>query len=162
MPRGIVLGKVRRMDGRRRETGWLILQSAFFVAMLGSPLVERRAPAALTRLGGLGLLLAGVGVAMSGYRALGRSHSPWTEPTGEGLVTTGIYGQVRHPIYAGWCLGGLGFEILFGSWLGVGVVGGVAVFYDLKAREEEKLLDERYPDGASYRAAVDRFVPGVY
>jgi protein-S-isoprenylcysteine O-methyltransferase Ste14 len=150
------------MARRRRETGWFVLQSALFVAMLASPLAERRAPAALTRLVGLGLLWAGVGVARCGYRELGRSHSPWTEPTGEGLVTTGIYGQVRHPIYAGWCLGGLGFEILFGSRLGLGVVGGVALFYDLKAREEEKLLDQQYPDGARYRAAVDRFIPGVY
>ena len=150
------------MAGCRREAGWFVLQSAFFVALLASPLAQRRSAAAVNRLLGLGLLLTGVGVAAAGYRELGSSHSPWTEPTGERLVTTGIYGRTRHPIYAGWCLGALGFEILLGSRLGVAVVGGLAVFYDLKAREEEKLLDRRYPDGASYRAEVARFVPGVY
>ncbi|HSS11117.1 MAG TPA: methyltransferase [Acidimicrobiales bacterium] len=139
-----------------------MLQSVFFLALLGSPLIDRHRPPAAARLLGLGLFTGGVGVAVAGYRELGKSHSPWTTPTAAGLVTSGIYSRIRHPIYAGWCLGSLGLEVLAGSRLGVGVVGGLMVFYDLKAREEDRLLVERYSGGAGYRSAVNRFIPGVY
>jgi protein-S-isoprenylcysteine O-methyltransferase Ste14 len=78
------------------------------------------------------------------------------------LVTTGIYGHVRHPIYAGWCLRSLGFEAVTGSLPGVSVAAALFVFYDLKAREEDRRVADRYPGAVRYRAEVKRFVPGVY
>jgi hypothetical protein len=61
----------------------------------------------------------------------------------------------------GWCLGCLGFEVSTGSRLGLGLVGTVTVFYDLRSREEDRLLAARYPGASHDRAAVKRFVPGV-
>jgi protein-S-isoprenylcysteine O-methyltransferase Ste14 len=69
---------------------------------------------------------------------------------------------MRHPIYAGWCLGSLGFEVFSGSRLGASLAAALIVFYDLKAREEDQHLAERYPGAASYRAHVKRLVPRVY
>ena len=148
----------------RRGGPWFVVQLLFFVALLGAPMVRRRRPALVVRVLGLGLLGAGAAVAVAGYRDLGESHSPRTTPNEErcGLVMTGIYGHVRHPIYAGWCLGSLGFEAVTGSRLGVSVAVALIVFYDLKAREEDRHLADRYPGAASYRADVKRFVPGVY
>ena len=95
----------------RRGGPWFVVQFLSFVALLGAPMVRRRRPALVVRVLGLGLLGAGAAVAVAGYRDLGESHSPRTTPNEErcGLVMTGIYGHVRHPIYAGWCLGSLGF-----------------------------------------------------
>ena len=148
----------------RRGGPWFVVQLLFFVALLGAPMVRRRRPALVVRVLGLGLLGAGAAVAVAGYRDLGESHSPWTTPNDERcqLVTTGIYGHVRHPIYAGWCLGSLGFEAVTGSCLGVSAAAALVVFYDLKARDEDRHLADRYPGAASYRADVKRFVPGVY
>jgi protein-S-isoprenylcysteine O-methyltransferase Ste14 len=81
---------------------------------------------------------------------------------GAGQVTAGVYGRIRHPIHAGWILGSLGLEVLSGSRLEVGVVGALMVFDDRIAREEDRLLADRYPGAADYRAAVERFIPGVY
>jgi protein-S-isoprenylcysteine O-methyltransferase Ste14 len=50
------------------------------------------------------------------------------------------------------------------SWWarGVGVAGGLMVFYDFKARAEDRLLDKSYSGADDYRVAVARFIPGVY
>ena len=152
------------MARSQRGGVWFALQSAFLLALLGSPFIDRRRPPPAARILGLSLVASGAGVAVAGYRELGVSHSPWTTPAGDDgrLVTTGIYGRLRHPIYAGWCLGSLGLEVLAGSRLGGGVVGALMVFYDLKSREEDKLLAARYPCAGDYRAAVKRFIPGIY
>jgi protein-S-isoprenylcysteine O-methyltransferase Ste14 len=153
---------VGSMPAGRHDGLWFGLQSAFFLGLLVSPVVERRRTAALVRSLGAGLAGAGAIVAVAGYRELGEMHSPWTAPRGTGLVKSGIYSRIRHPIYAGWCLGGLGLEILAGSRLGVGAVAALAVFYDVKSREEDKLLVRRYPDADGYIVSVKRFVPRVY
>lgn len=147
----------------RRGRVWFALQFAFFLALLAAPFLQRREAPRLLRVLGLGVLASGCGVGAAGYRALGGSHSPWTTPIAGGrLVTTGIYGWMRHPIYAGWCLGALGGTLLTGSWLGTGVSAALMVFYDLKAREEERLLAERYPEYRAYTRQTSRFVPGAY
>lgn len=154
---------VRPQRGRRRGQGWFAVQVGLFLALLAAPFLQRGTMAPLLRLLGLVPLVGGTVVAVAGYRALGRRHSPWTTPIeGAGLVTTGIYGRVRHPVYAGWCLGALGAELLAGSMLGVGVALAVMVFYDLRSREEERLLVDRYPHYVAYKRHAKRFIPGVY
>jgi protein-S-isoprenylcysteine O-methyltransferase Ste14 len=145
-----------------KERVWFGLQAAFFVALLGAPLVERRPVSRWTRVVGVGLLGAGAGVAVAGYRALGASHSAWIEPEGERVVRSGIYHTVRHPIYGGWILGALGFEIAVGSPLGAAVALALAGFYDRKTRAEDRRLRVRFADAAEYQSSVKRFVPGVY
>lgn len=109
--------------------------------------------------GGFGL----VGLLLS-YRALGRSHSPWTRPIeGARLVTTGPYALVRHPVYTSYVAIGLGLELATGSVLGVGFVVAAFIYYDLRTREEDKWLAATYADFDHYRHQVrGRLIPGVY
>ena len=147
----------------RRGHGWFVLQFAFFLALLAAPFLQRSAAPRLLHVLGLGVLGSGLGIAAAVYRALGSSHSPWTTPTPDGhLVTSGIYRWLRHPIYAGWCLGALGGALLTGSWLGTYVTAALMVFYDLKARAEERYLVQQYAEYAMYARHVSRFVPGIY
>jgi protein-S-isoprenylcysteine O-methyltransferase Ste14 len=148
----------------RRGGAWFVVQLLLFIAVLGAPMVRRKRPTLAVRLLGLGLLDSGATVAVAGYRELGESHSPWTTPTAEhgALVTTGMYARLRHPIYAGWCLGSLGFEVATGSRLGISAASALIVFYDLKSREEDRHLADRYPGAGRYGSDVKRFVPGVY
>jgi protein-S-isoprenylcysteine O-methyltransferase Ste14 len=69
---------------------------------------------------------------------------------------------MRHPIYTGWLLGALGWALLTGSRLGVGVALAGGIFYDLKAREEEKWLAATYADYTAYQRQVKRFIPWTY
>jgi protein-S-isoprenylcysteine O-methyltransferase Ste14 len=79
------------------------------------------------------------------------------------LCTTGPYAWVRHPIYAAIDLVGLGSLV----WAPNPVVAaGVVCFVlggDLRARDEERALTERFGDGyRDYAARVRRILPGVY
>jgi protein-S-isoprenylcysteine O-methyltransferase Ste14 len=79
------------------------------------------------------------------------------------LVTTGIYGVIRHPSYLGLVVTGLGWGLAFRS--GVGVLLALALFPPLIARieAEEALLRAHF--GAryeAYRARTARLIPGIY
>jgi len=142
---------------------WFAAQLVFFMSMLAAPLLQRSNVPLFVRLLGLLLAAGGLAISIAGYRALGQSHSPGTTPiSGAALVASGIYGHVRHPIYAGWSLGSFGFAFLTGSVVGVGVAVALVVFYDLRTREEEKFLLRHYPDYDAYKQRVRRFMPGLY
>jgi protein-S-isoprenylcysteine O-methyltransferase Ste14 len=146
-----------------RDVAWFGVQLALFLAMVAAPLIDRRPVPRLVRLAGVALQLLGVGVALAGYRALGSSHSPWSTPAAEArLVNHGIYGQLRHPIYLGWVVSGLGVALLAGSRMGVAVAIAGGIFYDARARDEERQLTQTYAGYADYVSSSSRFLPGVY
>ncbi|MBF6987719.1 isoprenylcysteine carboxylmethyltransferase family protein [Cupriavidus sp. IK-TO18] len=82
---------------------------------------------------------------------------------GHTLVTTGIYGVIRHPSYLGFVISSLGWVLGFRS--GVGVVLTLAMVPVLVARiraEEALLLDQFGDEYAAYCGRTWRMVPGVY
>ena len=148
---------------QRRGQLWFIAQFVLFCAILVAPLVDRFDCPLWLRVLGLMTLAGGIFVTVLGYRTLGSSHSPWTNPIEGGhLVTTSIYRFVRHPIYTGWIVVALGWALFFSTLFGVGVAIAGFIFYDLKAREEEKWLIEKYSDYAAYQRQVRRFIPRLY
>jgi protein-S-isoprenylcysteine O-methyltransferase Ste14 len=72
------------------------------------------------------------------------------------LVTTGIYGHVRHPQYLGFMLLTLGMNILWIAISSLLLWPVLAVLYYRLAREEDKELEERF--GEEYRT-YERDVP---
>lgn len=105
-----------------------------------------------------GLVLAGLGLL-----GLRENLTPVPRPVERGrLVDGGVYGLVRHPIYAGIILASVGFGLLTASPAALGVAGLLAVFFDLKARREEAWLLEAYPDYDAYRRRVRKLLPFVY
>lgn len=109
------------------------------------------------------LAIVGGGVlAVLGVRGLGSSLTASPVPlSGSGLVTSGIYSRVRHPIYSGLLLGALGLVVLGASvWQIVGWIALLALLM-LKSRWEERMLGAVHPGYAGYAATAGRFVPGV-
>jgi protein-S-isoprenylcysteine O-methyltransferase Ste14 len=110
------------------------------------------------------LALVGVGIVVWSRRELGAawSFAPMANET-TGLVTTGPYGVVRHPIYLGLTLVTLGQAIGCANWVAVLIVA-FAVIPTLvwRARAEERLLrrtfGERY---AAYRKHTRMIIPHV-
>ena len=142
---------------------WFAVQGVLFAAMLAAPFVQHAGVPLVVRAAGVLIATGGVVLEIAGYVALGSSHSPRPTPaTGAQLVRSGIYSRMRHPIYAGWCLFAIGFALTFGSLLGLAVAAAVLIYYDLRARTEERFLRERYPEYATYMRSVRRFVPGIY
>jgi protein-S-isoprenylcysteine O-methyltransferase Ste14 len=82
---------------------------------------------------------------------------------GHTLVTSGIYGVIRHPSYLGLLINSLGWALAFRS--GVGLLLTALIIPPLLARihAEEKLLHTQF--GAEYKAycaRTARLIPGIY
>jgi protein-S-isoprenylcysteine O-methyltransferase Ste14 len=92
----------------------------------------------------------------------GRSFHASADPTPGGLVTTGPYRYIRHPIYTAACLFGWGGIVVHWSWLSVAL--GVALFGGGLVRMlcEERLLRESYPEYSEYARVTKRMLPYVF
>ena len=77
------------------------------------------------------------------------------------LVTSGLYGLVRNPLYVGSFLMMAGFCTLIGHWpTGVLVAGSMAFLYWLAVRDEEQIMARFFPDEwPAYADRVPRFLP---
>ncbi len=114
----------------------------------------------------LGVLLytAGGVVRLAPVFVLGRRFSGLVAiQPGHRLVTTGLYGIIRHPSYLGLFVLTLGWGLAFRS--GVGVIIAVLMLIVVLARikAEERLLRETFgPEYDAYRARTWRLLPYVY
>ena len=82
---------------------------------------------------------------------------------GHTLVTSGLYGVIRHPSYLGLIINSLGWALAFRS--GVGVLLAVLTIPPLLARmqAEERLLRSQFgAEYDAYRARTSRLIPGIY
>jgi protein-S-isoprenylcysteine O-methyltransferase Ste14 len=91
-----------------------------------------------------------------------RSFHAAANPTSGGLVTTGPYRWLRHPIYA---------SILYFSWATVvdhrtreAVLAALLITLGAAARMylEERMLVDMYPDYRDYAARTARVVPFLF
>jgi protein-S-isoprenylcysteine O-methyltransferase Ste14 len=155
------------MDLRRATRDpWVLGQLVLLaVIALGAPRIPRRLPFAAPGpafMQGLGavMLFCGTVLALWSARTLGRSLTPGTEPlAGARLVTTGPYRYVRHPIYLGLVLLCTGYTLLWANLSVALAVGAVVwLYFEGKARAEERWLVERYPDYKEYMRRVRRRV----
>jgi protein-S-isoprenylcysteine O-methyltransferase Ste14 len=108
--------------------------------------------------GTVALLLVG-----KGLLDLGRSLTPLPYPREDGeLVTTGVYGRVRHPLYTGIIFAALGWVLFTLSW--PHFLGFLAITWllDRKATLEEKWLEQKYSDYAAYRCRVKKLFPWIW
>jgi protein-S-isoprenylcysteine O-methyltransferase Ste14 len=150
------------MLGKRGE-GWFAIQLAIFAIILLVPDLDGvEFPLWVRGLGGLLMAAAGLG-GMAGILSLGSNLTPFPRPVPQGhLITHGVYGIVRHPIYSAIILAALGFGLLTGHWIRIGLAGVLLLFFDLKTRREERWLAQAYPEYAEYRQRVKKLIPGIY
>jgi protein-S-isoprenylcysteine O-methyltransferase Ste14 len=112
-----------------------------------------------------GWISAALGLLLLSWSALklGRSLTPFPRPAENGeLITIGAYRIVRHPIYLGVLLGCLGYALATNSSIRLGFTLVIFVFFDMKARREERWLVERYSDYGQYQKHVKRLIPWLY
>jgi protein-S-isoprenylcysteine O-methyltransferase Ste14 len=83
---------------------------------------------------------------------------------GTGLVTTGPYRLVRHPIYLGLALLAMGEALAFGCWPALVIVlSGIIPTFAWRARAEEKLLSRTFGDCYTvYRQRTRMIIPYLF
>ena len=154
-----------RFRADRDSTGMMVLRILSVGATFGlGALVLVRdpapGPASLLTLFGAALSLALLWSALSAVapRTLDVAF------TGDGpdrLVTDGVYGRIRNPLYTS-------YLIYWAAWIGVAAghpaaIAGFALFlaiYWLAVRQEEAFLKQRFGDlYLAYRARTGRFLP---
>jgi protein-S-isoprenylcysteine O-methyltransferase Ste14 len=107
--------------------------------------------------------LIGLVLFLGGLWNLGRQLTPWPRPrTGGKLVTSGVYGWVRHPLYGGGLMGLAGWAITCSHLPRLGVTLALWGVFELKIRREERWLNEVYPEYSAYRKRVRKLIPFVY
>jgi protein-S-isoprenylcysteine O-methyltransferase Ste14 len=143
---------------------WFAVQGVLAAALLIAPVFSHLPLAPVWRALGVVLGLGGVALIVASYRVLGESHSPWTEPAeGAALRTRGPYAVVRHPVYAGYVILGLGYGLALASPAAIVFAILCFIYYDLRTRAEDRALAQRYADFAGYRARVrSRLIPALY
>jgi protein-S-isoprenylcysteine O-methyltransferase Ste14 len=152
-----------------RGEGWVALQflAIGLIALAGR--VDASDIAALAGpipiVAGTFLIVVGVAIAIRGYLDLNGARAftafPYPRPDGS-LVETGAYRLVRHPLYAGLILGGVGYSIVRASPLGLAATAALFVVLDLKRRREETWLVERFPGYGAYRRRSRALIPYLY
>jgi protein-S-isoprenylcysteine O-methyltransferase Ste14 len=79
------------------------------------------------------------------------------------LVTTGLYGVVRHPSYLGLLVSSLGWALAFRSEVGVLLTALLLPPLVARIHAEERLLRSQF--GGEYEVycnRTSRLIPGVY
>ena len=88
-----------------------------------------------------------------------RSFHAAANPTAGGLVTTGPYRWLRHPIYAAILYFVWSTAIDHHTWPAIAAAGAITIGAVVRMIAEETLLTQQYPDYAGYRARTSRVVP---
>ena len=82
---------------------------------------------------------------------------------GHTLVTTGVYGRIRHPSYLGLLVLLLGWALAFRAGVGVLLAGLMIPPLLARIRSEERLLSEQFGEEyEAYRSRTSRLIPGLY
>jgi protein-S-isoprenylcysteine O-methyltransferase Ste14 len=82
---------------------------------------------------------------------------------GHTLVTSGVYGVIRHPSYLGLLVNSLGWALAFRSGVGVLLTALTIVPLIARIRAEERLLRTQFGNEYdAYRSRTSRLLPGIY
>lgn len=99
-------------------------------------------------------------IAVYALACLGRSIS--IIPQARRLVRTGPYRFIRHPLYAGELIGVFGVVLAGMSIAALPVYLLLVLMQAYRAKQEERLLGEVFPEYREYSQVTARFVPGIY
>lgn len=147
---------------------WVVVQAVLLLALVMAPGAAdtsswptswRTTHLAVT------LLLTGGGatILLAAAVRLGANLTPFPRPLPTGrLVTSGVYRLIRHPIYSG--IGVLALALAWSRFALPALLLSVVLllFFDRKARREERWLAEQFPEYPAYLQRSWRFVPWLY
>lgn len=82
---------------------------------------------------------------------------------GQKVIDTGLYGVIRHPMYAATILLFLAMPLVLGSWISFGIMLLYPAVLVFRIRGEEKVLEEGLEGYAAYEQRVRyRLIPFLW
>ena len=82
---------------------------------------------------------------------------------GQKVISTGLYGVVRHPMYSATLLMFLSMPLILGSWWGLIIQLVYPALIIVRLQAEERLLVQELDGYAEYRQKVKyRLIPGIW
>jgi protein-S-isoprenylcysteine O-methyltransferase Ste14 len=141
---------------------WSSLAAMFVVSGLDHRFGWTSVPTAICLVGDV---LVAVGVSVMMLVVIQNSHAAATVrvETGQTLVSTGLYGLVRHPMYTGNAIMMVGIPLALGSYWALGFVIPGLIVLSLRIRDEEKLLQAELDGYREYTQKVRyRLVPCMW
>ena len=111
----------------------------------------------------IALFVLGLGLAIWARVHIGRNWgTPMSQKDDPELVTSGPYRFVRHPIYSGILLAGVGTAVALG-WFWLIAVALAGIYFVYSATVEERYLTEQFPDAyPAYRRSSKMLVPFIF
>jgi protein-S-isoprenylcysteine O-methyltransferase Ste14 len=114
---------------------------------------------------GIGLILfvLGLGFAIWARVHIGRNWgTPMTQKDEPELVTSGPYHLVRHPIYSGILVAGVGTAVAL-SWRWLIAVALAGIYFLYSASVEERFMTEQFPGTyPAYKRSTKMLVPFIF
>jgi protein-S-isoprenylcysteine O-methyltransferase Ste14 len=145
------------------DVGQLILLGLFLVIWVGDSFFLKKSTflsvsiPLYVRLTILGFsLIAAFFLIKSGHVVINHKQHP------SGLILSGAFRYVRHPLYLGSILSYLGMAVATASLFSLALLIIICLFYNYIASYEEKLLEERFGEAyRSYKKKTGKWVPKI-
>lgn len=98
-----------------------------------------------------------------GAKNLGEGLTPFPYPAKRApLVIVGIYRFIRHPLYLGVILGGIGISIFRMNIVSIGLSYCLGLFLNAKANREEEWLRQKFSEYEDYRKKTKKIIPFIF
>ena len=141
---------------------FIAFPATFVVSALDYRFGWSHVPASVSVIGDV-LVAVGLGVAMLVVIQNGYAAANITVESGQRLVSSGLYGLVRHPMYTGNVVLMLGIPLALGSYWGLFLLLPGVLVLVLRIRDEESLLEQELPGYPDYEQKVHyRLLPYVW
>ena len=99
------------------------------------------------------------------HQELGRSWSVTLElRDNHALITHGLYGYMRHPMYTAFWLWAVAQALLLPNWIaGLSGLVGFGILFFARVDHEERMMLDAFGDAyRAYAARTKRIIPGIY
>ncbi|UCE59630.1 MAG: isoprenylcysteine carboxylmethyltransferase family protein [Phycisphaerales bacterium] len=151
----IITARFPKSVKRSPYTATITIAASFYFIVISLSDGIRLAPVVLTAI----IQMSGILLQILAKLYLGRSFA--LMPANRGVVTTGPYRLVRHPIYLGYFISHVGFLLSMWSLYNLGVYTLLYTLQFLRIREEEKLLSEDEEYRQYTKKVRYRFIPVI-
>jgi protein-S-isoprenylcysteine O-methyltransferase Ste14 len=142
--------------------GYLLWAAMLFVSALDHRFGWSAVPAPISLAGDV---LVAIGITVAVLALVQNNHAAVTVrvEAGQSVISTGLYGIVRHPMYTSNAFLAVGTPLALGSYWGlVFVIPAMSVFV-VRIRDEEKLLQQELAGYSDYMQKVRyRLVPHIW